>query len=152
MSLAIHPKSDRVLVRRIEAPEQIGSIFIPDSAREQLYEGIVIATGPGRKSEKNILIPMSIAVGSRVMWGKYSGIVLTQEGEALMLLREEEIILNLIPEEEDSPEFQTINLFAGCGHHVTLRAHPGQTFQIPLFCKDCAVFTENVEVLEKRID
>lgn len=152
MSLTIRPKSDRVLIRRIESPDRIGSIYVPDRARETLYEGIVLAVGPGRVSEKNVLIPMALSVGSRVMWGKYSGIVLEQDGEPLMLLREEEVIMELLPEEEEHPSYRVVATSAGCGHEVILRAHVGQSVQIPLLCKECGNFTENVEAVEKRID
>lgn len=45
----IQPRNDRVLIRRIEEPEQvIGSIIVPDIAREKALKGEVIAVGPGR--------------------------------------------------------------------------------------------------------
>jgi co-chaperonin GroES (HSP10) len=45
------PRHDRVLIQRIGDIEQIGSIYLPDSARERSCKGVVIATGPGKWHE-----------------------------------------------------------------------------------------------------
>ena len=49
--MPLSPRHDRVLIQRIGDVERIGSIYLPDSARERSYKGIVIATGPGRYHE-----------------------------------------------------------------------------------------------------
>ena len=48
----IQPRNDRVLIRRIEEPEaKIGSIIVPDVAREKALKGEVLAVGPGKWEE-----------------------------------------------------------------------------------------------------
>lgn len=42
------PLQDRVLVRREAEVEQIGSIYIPDTARTKALRGEVLAVGPGK--------------------------------------------------------------------------------------------------------
>jgi chaperonin GroES len=45
--MKFRPLHDRVVVKRIEAEEKTrGGIIIPDTAREKLQEGEVIAVGP----------------------------------------------------------------------------------------------------------
>ena len=45
----VRPLNDRVLVRRIEKPDQVrGGIVIPDTAKEKPLEAEVIAVGPGK--------------------------------------------------------------------------------------------------------
>lgn len=45
----IQPRNDRILVRRIEQPEQmIGRFVIPDVARQKGILGEVVAVGPGK--------------------------------------------------------------------------------------------------------
>jgi hypothetical protein len=48
----ILPLMDRVLVQRVAAIEKTASgLFIPESARETIPEGIVISVGPGHRDE-----------------------------------------------------------------------------------------------------
>ncbi len=43
------PLNDRVLIRRIEEPEQrIGSIIVPDVAKVRAIKGQIISVGPGK--------------------------------------------------------------------------------------------------------
>lgn len=43
------PLNDRVLIRRIDEPEQrIGSIIVPDVATKKAIKGEVLAVGPGK--------------------------------------------------------------------------------------------------------
>ena len=149
---SIAPTSDRVLIRRIESPAKVGSIFIPDMAREELYEGIVVAAGPGRLSEKKVLLPMTVHDGMRVVWGKYSGIVLTQDDKPYVLLREDEIVAELVPEEELDNRYQKIDLIAGCSHETSLLVRKGQLFTVPLFCEECAPMVEDVQRADEPFD
>lgn len=44
----IQPRNDRVLIQRIGDIERIGSIYLPDIAREKAIKGVVLAAGPGK--------------------------------------------------------------------------------------------------------
>ena len=69
----VKPLNDRVLVKRIESEERsAGGIIIPDTAKEKPQEGTVIAVGPG-KLDKGERIALNVAIGDRVLFGKYSG-------------------------------------------------------------------------------
>jgi len=50
-----------------------GGIHIPDTATEQNVLGTVIAVGPGRFDRNGYWRPQCLAVGDRVVVGKYNG-------------------------------------------------------------------------------
>lgn len=86
------PLHDRVLIKRIAADEKIGSIIVPEQAREKPVEGIVIAAGPGRRLENGTVVPMAVKHGDRVLFGKYSGNEIKIEGAEHTVLREDDIL------------------------------------------------------------
>ena len=87
----VKPLHDRVLVKRIESEERsAGGIIIPDTAKEKPQEGTVIAVGPG-KLDKGERIALNVAIGDRVLFGKYSGTEVNIAGVEHTLLREEDI-------------------------------------------------------------
>jgi chaperonin GroES len=86
-----------LIVKRIEEKESVkGGIIIPDSAKEKPQEGEVIAAGAGKR-EKGERVPLDVAAGDRVLFGKYSGTEIKLEGEEYLILREEEILAKLGP-------------------------------------------------------
>ena len=87
----VKPLNDRVLVKRSESEERsAGGIIIPDTAKEKPQEGTVIAVGPG-KLDKGERIALNVAIGDRVLFGKYSGTEVNIAGVEHTLLREEDI-------------------------------------------------------------
>ena len=89
----IRPLRDRVVVRRKEESEQkVGSILVPDSAREKPQEAEVVAVGPGRLSEDGKVLPLDLETGDRVLIGKWSGTEVTVGSEELLILKEDEIL------------------------------------------------------------
>ncbi|HEY2121304.1 MAG TPA: co-chaperone GroES [Candidatus Acidoferrum sp.] len=97
MAVNLTPLHDRVIVKRIEEKESVkGGIIIPDSAKEKPQEGEVIAAGAGKR-EKGERVPLDVAAGDRVLFGKYSGTEIKLEGEEFLILREEEILAKLGP-------------------------------------------------------
>ncbi len=49
------------------------------------------------KREKGERVPLDVAAGDRVLFGKYSGTEIKLEGEEYLILREEEILAKLGP-------------------------------------------------------
>ncbi len=92
----VTPLHDRVLVKRIEEKETVrGGIIIPDTAKEKPQEGEVIAVGAGKMTDKGNRIPLDVAAGDRVLFGKYSGSEIKIEDEEYLILREEEILAKI---------------------------------------------------------
>jgi chaperonin GroES len=92
-----------LLVKRVEAEEQrIGSIIIPDSAREKPQTAKVIAVGKGRVSDKGEVVPLDVKAGEYVLIGKYAGTEIKLDGEEFLIIREEEVlgVADGVPEAE----------------------------------------------------
>ena len=85
------PLGDRVIVRRTEAENKVGSFFVPDDAKEKPLEGVVVQTGKGRWTTQG-WIPSELKPKDKVLFGKYSGTEVKIKTEELLILREEEIL------------------------------------------------------------
>ena len=91
--MAIKPLSDRIVVKPLEQEEdQVGGIIIPDTAKEKPQEGKVIAVGPGRLLESGERQAPSVAVGDKVLYGKFSGTEIKYGGEDYLIVREDDIL------------------------------------------------------------
>ena len=85
------PINDRVVVRPLPAEEKTkGGIIIPDTAKEKPQQGEVVAVGPGKEGVK-----VNIAVGDRVLYGKYAGQELNYNGDEYLIIREDDILVVL---------------------------------------------------------
>jgi chaperonin GroES len=73
-NVKIQPLGDRVLVKPIEKKEaKRGGLIIPDNAKEKPQEGQVVACGKGKLTKDGNVLAMDVAVGDRILYGKYSG-------------------------------------------------------------------------------
>lgn len=85
--LNVKPLADRVLVEPSAAEEKTsGGIIIPDTAKEKPQKGVVVAVGNGKKDE-----PITVKVGDKVLYGKYSGTEINIEGKDYLIMRESDI-------------------------------------------------------------
>ena len=83
----IKPLADRVLVQPAPAEEKVGGIIIPDTAKEKPQRGKVIAVGEGTKDDKMVL-----KEGDEVLYGKYAGTELENEGEKYLIMRQSDVL------------------------------------------------------------
>ncbi len=89
----LRPLSDRVVVKRMEEEKTTaGGIFIPDSAKEKPAKGEILAIGEGKRADNGSIMPMSVKVGDKVLFGKYAGQEVKVDGEDVLVMREDEII------------------------------------------------------------
>ncbi|QBZ82324.1 10 kDa chaperonin [Hydrogenovibrio crunogenus] len=90
----IKPLHDRVVVRQVEEQkESTGGILLPGSAQEKENLGEVVAVGPGKAADNGSIIPMTVKVGDKVMFGQYSGQEVKDDaGKPLKVMREDDII------------------------------------------------------------
>jgi chaperonin GroES len=92
-TLRIRPLEDRVVVEPFEAEERTrGGIVLPDTAREKPQQGAVVAVGPGKLLDSGQRGEMSLKVGDRVFYGKYSGTEIEIDGEKYTILRETDVL------------------------------------------------------------
>jgi chaperonin GroES len=93
MALNVKPLGDRVLVEPVEEKEvKKGGIIIPDTAKEKPQEAEVIAVGPGKVTDDGKLQPMSVKVGDKILFGKYSGSEVKLGDEELLIMREDDVL------------------------------------------------------------
>ena len=85
------PLHDRVLVRRLQAEEKVGSLYIPEKAKEKPQTAEVIAVGDGRMVKGEVR-PLTVKPGDHVLFGKYAGDELKLAGVEHIILREEDIL------------------------------------------------------------
>ena len=76
MATSITPLHDRVILKRIEKPQ----------------EGEVIAAGDGKYKEDGTRQSLDVKKGDRVLFGKYSGSEIKLDGEEYLIMREDEIL------------------------------------------------------------
>ena len=91
--MSLQPLEERIVVRPAEAEEKPASgLVIPDTAKEKPQQGGVLAVGPGRRSDSGELIPLDINVGDTVVYSKYGGTEVSQDGEDVLILSGRDIL------------------------------------------------------------
>ena len=91
--MTFRPLHDRVLVRRVEAPEKTaGGIIIPDNAKEKPQEGEVVAVGSGTTADDGAIIPLDVKAGDKILFGKWSGTEVKIDGEDLIIMKESDVL------------------------------------------------------------
>ncbi len=92
-NLKIRPLYDRIVVKRLDAKEQVrGGIIIPDTAKEKPQEAEVIAVGEGKYDDNGKRIKLDVKKGDKVLIGKYSGTDIKLEDVEYTILREDEVL------------------------------------------------------------
>lgn len=83
---------DRILVKKIEAPNKIGSILLSDTAQGlNYYRGEIVATGEGAYSA-GTFVPMTVLVGDIIAWPKSQGFEVKVNGDDFTIIREPDIL------------------------------------------------------------
>ncbi len=90
--MAFRPLHDRVLVRRLEEDEKVGSIIIPDTAKEKPQRGEILAVGSGSRNEDGKITPLDVKKGDKILFGKWSGTEVKIKGEELLIMKESDIL------------------------------------------------------------
>ena len=99
------PLHDRLVVRRLEDGEStIVGIIIPDSAKEKPQRGTVVAVGTGTVRDDGTQVPLDVKPGDLILFGKYASQEITIDGEALLIMRENEVlaVMQDAPAENDN--------------------------------------------------
>ena len=88
----LKPLHDRVVVKAAESEDVTkGGIYLPDTAKEKPQRGEVIAVGPG-KTENGQLVKPQVKKGDQVLYGKYSGTEVIVDDEEYLIVRESDIM------------------------------------------------------------
>ena len=90
--MKLKPLADRVVLKQDAAEEKTsGGIFLASSAQEkpEMYE--IVEVGPGGVIDGN-KVEMIVAVGQKVLVGKYSGSKVKLEGTEYTIVRQSDIL------------------------------------------------------------
>lgn len=93
----IRPIGERVVIKPMEKEVKTQSgILLPDSAQEKPIEGEVVAVGPGRIDANGNRVPLEVKVGDMVVFAKFIGTTVKQEGVDYLIVNGERDILCVI--------------------------------------------------------
>ena len=87
--MKVQPLDERVLVKPIEQEEKVGSIIIPDTAKEKPMTGDVIAVGTDEEIKK------ILKAGDKILFGKYAGEEITINGEKHLIIGRDQILAKI---------------------------------------------------------
>lgn len=95
--LSLQPTTDFVMVKP-DAPlgKTRSGLFVPDVAKKKTLRGTVMAVGPGKEVDGN-LQPMSVTAGQTVYYSEYAGYEIDVEGEAVLFLRDSDLLAVAVP-------------------------------------------------------
>jgi chaperonin GroES len=66
--------------------------LLPEATVSKHNEGEILAVGPGSTTRDGDKIPMTVAVGEKVLLPEYGGLQLKLDGEELYLFRNDEVL------------------------------------------------------------
>ena len=96
MARTFTPMGDRILIQPLERDYvTTGGIFLPDTAKEKPQEGEVKAVGPGRVAEDGKRVPLELKVGEVVLYSKYAGTEVKDDGVDYLILSERDILAKI---------------------------------------------------------
>jgi len=93
--MTLRPLSDNLVVKALDEKEPSASgIVLPDTVHKEKPErGEVIAIGPGRQLDNGQIAAMTVEVGQKIVFRKYSPDEIKVEGETYLVIRESDVLL-----------------------------------------------------------
>lgn len=92
--MELKPLDDKVVVKLekvIESKTEFG-LIIPGSAEEKPTEGVVVAVGPGLRLDNGQIVTPDVSVGDKVLFAKYQGTPINENGEELLILAYRDVL------------------------------------------------------------
>ena len=69
--------------------------MIPEKAQSKTNEGLVVAVGPGARTDAGETVPMSVTVGDKVLLPEFGGSKIEVDGEEFQMFRETDLVARL---------------------------------------------------------
>lgn len=89
--MKIKPIGERVLIKpKIEEEKTKGGIYIPDTAKENKKEGVVIEVGTGKDDK-----PLPLKKGDKILYGGYSSDEFEIDGEKYVILEFKDVLAKI---------------------------------------------------------
>ena len=94
----LQPLGSRVLVSPKKAEEKTKSgILMPTQKNEIQQTGIVIAVGDGHTALDGSKIPLTVNPQDEVVFAKYAGTKILDDGKEFLLMEERDIMARILP-------------------------------------------------------
>jgi chaperonin GroES len=90
----LRPLMNRILIKKAEPLTKTkGGILLPESSKDQLNFGVVVAVGPGRALDNGTLRPVSVKEGDTVLLPEYGGSKVTLgDNQDYFIYRDDDIM------------------------------------------------------------
>ena len=90
----LKPLNDHVIVKPLSKEEKTSAgIILPETvSKEKPEKGEVIAVGPGKLSDNGNRLPMSVKVGDKIIFTKYSPNEIKVDSQEYLVLSESDIL------------------------------------------------------------
>jgi chaperonin GroES len=104
MARKYKPLHENIIVRRTSEMEvSPGGIYIPEVNRDKPSEGVVLSVGSGYRTAEGTVLPLEVREGDLIAFGRYAGNDVKQNGEDVVILKEDEILATYTVDGEDEP-------------------------------------------------
>ncbi|MBI5077143.1 co-chaperone GroES [Candidatus Falkowbacteria bacterium] len=89
----LKPLNEHVIVKPLSKEEKTASgIILPDTVKEKPEQGEIIAVGPGKILENGQRALMSVKIGDKVIFTKYSPNEIKVDNQEYLVLNESDIL------------------------------------------------------------
>jgi len=91
MPTKIKPLSDNILIQPLAEKKTPSGIVIPETAKEKPQEGKVVAVGPGRVEDGELVKP-EVKKGDKVIYKKWGGNEVKVDGKEYLIVKLEDVL------------------------------------------------------------
>lgn len=88
----LQPLSDHIIIKPIEEATKGGIILPASSEKEKPENGEVVAVGPGKILDNGQRAPMSVKLGDKIVFKKYSADEIKIDKEEYLVISESDVI------------------------------------------------------------
>jgi len=92
--ITLEPLADRIIVEQKDTEiKSTSGLIIPDSGnKEKPHQGTVVAVGPGRIGDDGKIIPLSVKIGNKIIFSKYTPDEVEIDGVNYLIMREDSVL------------------------------------------------------------
>jgi chaperonin GroES len=89
--MKFQPMYDSILVFETPNETAIDGVYLPETSKQDIHFGKVIALGEGYVQEDGSVRALRLQVGDLVAYGMYAGVPLMLEGVEFLIMKESEV-------------------------------------------------------------
>ncbi|HPA25447.1 MAG TPA: co-chaperone GroES [bacterium] len=88
----LKPLTDHLLVKPLQKESSKSGLVLPDSEKERPERGEVVAVGEGRILDNGTRLAMSVKVGDKILFRKYTPDEIKEGEETFLILSESDVL------------------------------------------------------------